>query len=726
MSLSFTYRYNRKHEEYLGTLLTLANGRIGIRGEIELAPSNYGLFVSGVYDYTPIFYRELVNFPRINSVVISIDELPLKIEDSSSITRELDMFKGLLNTVVFWRKPEITYRSTRVAHMKYKDLFLQHSVIEFKKNSSNKIKHVEVENIIELDKNNMLEPPEITIKHYRVDKVFIDNGLIALKLSTLDRKYTVSIAVKDVVEPYYDKEVYIRGDNYIRHKMVFHDISRDVDKVYLTRLAVVTSNIVYDDPFEESIKILESLCKKNYSELISEHVLVWKNIWDEISFKLDSVDEAIGEKLLFYAFHLIQLIDENLPYALVPARGLHGLGYRGHVFWDTDIYTLPFYTLLLPKYARKILLYRYYMLDKARENALRNGYRGAQYPWESSDDGEEATPKEIPLDHGWMKKIRIWTGEEEIHITADVAYAVDYYYNLTGDDEFMEKYGLEIIFETTRFWVSRVEYDEEKKAYVIKKVMGPDEYHPHVNNSFYTNLMAHYNIGLGIKYYSKAMAIDNWKRVVEKLGITVEEVSLWKDIVDKIYIPCTNSLCEEFEGYFSLRDHTVDPKKCPGKECIGNLPRNTSIEETRLVKQADVVLAMYLLSNYFDIKTIEENYRYYMKRTTHESSLSLPIYAGVAARIGAIEEGYDLFKKALETDLGDLYGNTSQGIHVATAGGLWFTLLHGFLGVKVIDDKIVLDPRLPSSWRNISLNIWFRGKKYRVAANNKGYAIESI
>ncbi len=726
MSLSFTYKYNHKYEEYLGSLLTLANGRIGVRGEIELAPSKYGLFVAGVYDYTPIFYRELVNFPRINSMSISIDEIPLKIEDSASITRELDIFRGLLNTAVTWREPEIIYRSTRIAHMKYKDVFLQQSVIDFKESNSSAIKHVEVENIIELDKNNMLEPPEITIKHYRVDRVFIDNGLIALKLSTLDRKYTVSIAIKDLVEPYYDKDVYAYKNNYILHKIIFHGIDKDANRIYLTRLAVVTSNIVYDDPFEESIKILELLSKKNYNEIVNEHVLVWKNIWDEISFKLDSTDNTMEKKLLFYAFHLIQLVDESLPYVLVPAKGLHGLGYRGHIFWDTDIYTLPFYTLFLPEYAKKILLYRYYMLDKARENALRNGYRGAQYPWESSDDGEEATPKEIPLDHGWMKKVRIWTGEEEIHVTADIAYAIDYYYNVTGDDEFMEKYGLEIIFETTRFWISRVEYDEEKKAYVIKKVMGPDEYHPHVNNSFYTNLMARFNIGLGIKYYEKAMTMDNWRKVIEKLGITVEEVNLWKDIVDKIYIPCTNSLCEEFEGYFSLKDYTVDPKKCPSEECLSHLPDNVPIEETRLIKQADVVLAMFLLDKYFDVKTIKTNYEYYIKRTTHESSLSLPIYAGVAARIGAIEEGYYLYKKALETDLGNLYGNTNYGIHVATAGGLWFTLLHGFLGIKVVDKKITLNPRLPSSWKKINLNIWFRGKKYRIIVNDGSYVIESI
>ncbi len=693
--------YDPGREEYYGTLLALANGRIGVRGELELVPSRYGFFLAGIYDYTPVFYRELVNFPRVNGVYVIIDSRPLDPStcESLDMVRILDIYRGVLETRMecWFNGINLSYESTRLVHRRYKNIVLQYSRITL-----DRLANIIIEAPIELDKTNPLVPENISIKHYRLrsarklgDKVLVD-------LETIDGKYRVAIASETLVNgaPLHTiRKTRDRVSSY-------HGLHGS--KVEITRLISIASSRETRDPVGKAVRILDEALGKSYGELVREHSDEWKRIWDDIDFTVKG-DPKAEKKLLFYAFHLLQLVDEEQEYLMIPARGLHGIGYRGHVFWDTDLYTIPFYSLLAPWAARKILLYRYAMLDKARENARLNGYQGAQYPWESCDDGVEATPKEIPLDVLGRKKIRIWTGEREQHITADIAYAVHLYYEFTRDEEFMANYGLEIIFETARFWASRVEYDDLKGKYVIRDVMGPDEYHPRVDNSFYTNVLAKKNLELAVQYYYRAIGEESWRNVVDRLGIRPAEVETWKHIADNMYIPCgLNGLCEEFEGYFELEDKLSDAKGYG----IAHPADLESVEKTRLIKQADVIAAMFFLADEFDEEAMAVNYDYYLPRTTHESSLSLPTYAGVAALIGRAEEAWRLLSLALKTDLEDLYGNTREGFHVAAAGGIWAALLLGFLRLRVKEGSLKeIRPVLPPGWRGLKIALKIGGER---------------
>ncbi len=704
--MKYTYRfreYDPSREEYYGTLFTLANGRIGVRGELELVPSRYGFFLAGVYDYTPVFYRELVNFPRVNGLYVTIGSKPFEPQlcGSLDMTRSLDAYRGVLETRIncVLNKDKIVYESTRFVHHRYKNLFVQYSKILLTQKN-----RVVIEAPLELDKTNPLVPENLSIKHYKVLGIEDSNDKIIVDMMTVDGKYRVAVASKTIISGEYDKTTRITSDR------VSEYYGLDTRRVEIIRLVSITSSRETSNPVEKAIRVLDKALEKGYGELLGEHSDDWRRTWDKIGFSLEG-DPEVENKLLFYAFHLLQLVDEEQEYLMIPARGLHGIGYRGHVFWDTDLYTLPFYALLYPEAAKKILLYRYAMLDKARENARLNGYRGAMYPWESCDDGVEATPKEIPLDVLGKNKIRIWTGEQEQHITADIALAVHIYYEYTRDDEFMGKYGLEIIFETARFWTSRVEFDESKEKYVIRNVMGPDEYHPGVDNSFYTNVLAKKNLELAINYYHSAILREDWSKVIRKLEVKPSEVELWKHIVENIYIPCrSDGLCEEFEGYFKLKDLVLENKGFG----VTHPTSIVEVEKTRLIKQADVVAAMFFLREY-GREVIEKNYEYYLPRTTHESSLSLPTYAGIAALIGRVEEAEKLLSLALETDLGDLYGNTRDGFHVAAAGGIWAAILLGFLRLNVKEGSLKsIKPLLPEKWRRLKITLNIGGKKHVV------------
>ena len=705
--MKYTYRfkvYDPSREEYYGTILALANGRIGVRGELELLPSRYGFFLAGVYDYTPIFYRELVNFPRVNSLYITIGSYPLDptLCDELDMTRTLDIYRGLVKTRIecVLGENKVFYESTRIVHQRYKNLVLQYSRITLEEKD-----RVLIEAPIELDKANPLIPENIEVKHYNVVGVEELGDNVLLDLETTDKQYRVIVAAKTIVD---GEPVKLVQKN---NKKISWYYSGEKDSIEILRIASIASNRETNNPIDKAIRVLEEASAKGYGVLLGEHSDEWRKRWDSISFTIEGDREA-EKKLLFYAFHLLQLVDEEQEYLMIPARGLHGIGYRGHVFWDTDLYTLPFYALIAPQAARRILLYRYAMLDKARENARLNGYRGAQYPWESCDDGVEATPREIPLDLLGRKKIRIWTGEQEQHITADIALATHLYYEFTRDEEFMEKYGLEIIFETARFWASRVEYDDSRGGYVIRNVMGPDEYHPSVDNSFYTNVLAKKNLELGVHYYKEALGRKEWARVLKKLEVGASEVEEWNYIAENMYLPChPNGLCEEFDGYLDLEDRVVESKGYT----VTRISSLAEAEKTRLVKQADVIAALFFLARDFNEDVLRVNYEYYLPRTTHESSLSLPTYAGVAALIGRTSDAWRLLSEALKTDLEDLYGNTRDGFHVAAAGGIWAALLLGFLRLKISRGRVEgLQPVIPEWWKRLKINIVVGGKKHSI------------
>ena len=303
------------------------------------------------------------------------------------------------------------------------------------------------------------------------------------------------------------------------------------------------------------------------------------------------------------------------------------------------------------------------------------------FPWESAGLGEDETP-------GWAKDldgkvIKIRTGKLEHHITADIAYAYYYYYNATHDETFLKDYGYEVLFETARFWASRVEYNKRKKKYEINNVIGPDEFHVDINNNAFTNMMAKWNLLIAYKMYRKIKKSGTgiFRRLVKKIGLSAREPGQWKNIAARISINMNKQqVIEQFEGYFRKKRVKITSWDENSMPIVTQKMTPRDYAKTQLVKQADVIMLLYLLSDVFSRRTKKVNYEYYIARTIHKSSLSLPICALMAIDMGDKNRGYQFFNTALHTDISDVHNNTDEGIHAACMGGTWQALINGFAG----------------------------------------------
>ena len=413
-------------------------------------------------------------------------------------------------------------------------------------------------------------------------------------------------------------------------------------------------------------------------------------------------------------------------FSSIGARTLSGEGYRGHIFWDAEIFLKPFYLFVFPRIAKNMLIYRYKRLNKSRELAMKEGYKGAKFAWESAGTGDEETP-------GWARDIdrtviKIHTHEFEHHITADVAYGIYKYYVASGDEKFMKNCGYEILFETARFWASRVEYNKHKKKYEIKHVIGPDEFHIDVDNNAFTNIMAKWNLITANKMFSKLKQDKTfYKKLSVKLKLRQKEVSQWRKIASDICINTDKkNIIEQFDGYFKLKDVVLSRTDEYGIPLIPSKIKAKNLGKTKLVKQADVLMLIYLLDDVFSSKTKKANYTYYMPKTVHRSSLSPSIHSILAAKVGDLNRAYNLFNFSLRTDISNLYGNTSEGIHAACLGGTWQAVVFGFAGLKINKEKLFINPRMPRTWNKLAFSLVWREALLKLELTSSSVRIKAV
>jgi len=445
-----------------------------------------------------------------------------------------------------------------------------------------------------------------------------------------------------------------------------------------------------------------------HDAVVEAHVAAWDERWRAAGVTIDGEPEA--QLALRYAiYQLISAGDPADERVSIGARALTGEAYSGHVFWDTEIFLLPFYTLTWPEAARAMLMYRYHTLPEARAKARRLGYAGALYAWESADTGEEATPESARLPDG--QTVRILAGVMEHHISADVAFAVYRYWEATGDNAFLLDAGAEILFETARFWCARTTLEGDGLHH-IRQIIGPDEYHEAVDDNAYTNVMAQWNLETAANV-ARIMASrwpERWDTLSAALALTQEEVARWDDAARHMYtgFDAGSQLFEQFAGFFQL--DTVDlasyePREAPMDVILGR----ERTQRSQVIKQADVVMLLGLLGDRFPAGVREANFRYYEPRTGHGISLSPAIHALVAARLGDLALAERYRRETAAIDLGDAMGTTAGGIHIGALGGLWQATIFGFAGVSYTGDALRLDPRLPEHWRRMSFRLRYHG-----------------
>jgi trehalose/maltose hydrolase-like predicted phosphorylase len=477
----------------------------------------------------------------------------------------------------------------------------------------------------------------------------------------------------------------------------------------LDRLVTVArSDSLADDPAPVATDALARSRALGWRGVLAAHETAWQQHWDASDLIIEGEDE-VQEAVRFAIYHLTSAANPEDECISVGARGLTGDAYFGHVFWDTEIYLLPFYVAVWPEAARALLMYRYHTLPGARAKADAMGYKGALYAWESADTGEETTPERVIGADG--EQVDILTGRMEHHISADVAYAVWQYWRFTGDDDFFLRAGAEILLETARFWAFRAVLEADDKRH-IRHVIGPDEYHEDVDDNAFTNVMARWNISRGLEAIE--VLRKRWPNhaaaLREKLALGDEELADWRDAVSRIVsgLDPATGIHEQFAGFHALQPLDLAAyadRKVPIDVVIGReLTRGSQV-----VKQADVVALIALLPEEFPGAAAKANFRYYEPRCAHGSSLSAGIHARVAARLGETETALRFLRQAAAADL-ELDPNSAGGIRIAGLGGLWQAIILGFAGLDPKGDMLGIDPRLPPHWRGLSFRVFWRGR----------------
>ncbi len=439
----------------------------------------------------------------------------------------------------------------------------------------------------------------------------------------------------------------------------------------------------------EALADLGAAAEIGFDRLLAEHREAWAQRWESSDIVIDG-DVELQRAIRFTLFHLTASVADQGE-AAVGARGLSGPAYKGHVFWDSDVFVLPFLAATHPAAARAMLEYRVRRLPAAREAARRLNRCGARFPWESASDGFDVTPRGIRTPSGTLVRVR--TGELEEHIVSDVAWAAQCYVDWSGDDAFAAGPGREILVETARYWASRIRVDHGGRGHIYG-VIGPDEYHEPVDDNAFTNVMARWNL----------------RRAAELDGVDAERGE-WLRLADSLvdgYDPETR-LYEQCAGFFGLEPliiADVAPTRPVTADVLLGFER---VRRAQVLKQPDVLMLHHLVPDEVAPGSLAPNLDFYEPRTAHGSSLSLPIYAAVMARAGRTAEALAALRLAATLDLHDVAGNTSAGLHLATMGGVWQALAFGFAGVRPRGDTLVVEPHLPSEWSSLEVRLRFRG-----------------
>jgi len=485
----------------------------------------------------------------------------------------------------------------------------------------------------------------------------------------------------------------------------------------------------------------------SFDELLATHVLSWEHAWRTFDMELEVEDDpatarnetlAAAALVRVHVFHLLQTVSPHTRDldAGVPARGLHGEAYRGHIFWD-EVFIFPFLNLRMPEITRALLLYRYRRLGEARAAARAAGYRGAMFPWQSASNGREETDLEFfnPRSNRWMED----RSHLQRHVGAAIAYNIWQYYEVTGDEGFLVDYGAEMLLDMARFWASATTYDPALRRYEISGMMGPDEYHdrypgadrPGLKNNAYTNLMAVWVLGRALAVL-EILPRDARSRLCDLLAITEGDIAGWDDISRRMRLVFhDDGVLSQFEGYEALKEFDWEAYRSR-YESLYRLDfileaEGDSTIHYKLSKQPDVLMLFYLFSSSelrslferlgypFDDQTVPRNIKYYYPRSAHDSSLSRVADSWVFARDNRADS-WDLFTEALVTDVADIQGGTTpEGIHLGAMAGTMDVLQRCYTGIELREDVLWLAPRLPKPVRRLRLFVRYRRQSLAIA-----------
>ena len=533
-----------------------------------------------------------------------------------------------------------------------------------------------------------------------------EKGFITMDRRRIDMRYTLELAA---------------GEALTIEKVSTVHTSRDKD----------AEGVDFKEMQARTLAQAEEAQAMGYQALAEESAAAWnERVWDRVAVSVESEDEFDALALHFAQYHLYVMTPAHDNRMNVGAKGLSGEAYKGHTFWDTEMFILPYFNFTDPAIARSLEEYRYLSLPGAHKKAASNNYKGAQFPWEAAwlDDGE-VTPVWGAADIVTGLPTKIWSGFIEEHITADVVYGLWQYCTVAGDQEFMDKAGYELMMDTAIYWVSRMTEKEDGKLHILD-VVGPDEYKEHVDDNAFTNYMAHWNIKKAIEYHDllKAEKPELFARLDAKLGLA-EAYARWTGALDRIYLPQPreDGVIPQNATYLQLKD--IDLTKYKNQDHVGSLFEDYNLEQVnqiQVTKQADILLLFLLMEDLFDHKTKQANWNYYEPRTLHDSSLSLSTHCILANDLHDTEMAYELFRRAAAIDAGPDMKSSSAGIHAGSVAGIWQCAVFGFGGVRMLGGKLRIRPALPKAWKRLEFSLYWHGQKLHVVQTPGSVTVENL
>ncbi len=468
---------------------------------------------------------------------------------------------------------------------------------------------------------------------------------------------------------------------------------------------------------ERAGEVLERVASKGFARMLAEQAAAWAARWAENDIRITG-DAAAQQAIRFNIFQLNQTYTGEDSRLNIGPKGFTGEKYGGSTYWDTEAYCVPFYLGTAdPQVTRNLLKYRYNHLGKAIENAQKLGFRdgAALYPMVTMNGEECHNEWEITF--------------EEIHRNGAIAYAIFNYIRYTGDQSYLQQYGLEVLIGISRFWSQRVNWSAERQKYVILGVTGPNEYENNVNNNWYTNTIAAWCLEYTLTSLEtvKTASAEDYQRILAKTAFDARvEPARWQAIISDMYYPE-----DPARGIFLQQDGFMDKEQILVRDLDPrDRPLNQKWSWDRIlrscfIKQADVLQGLYFFEERYDEATLRRNFDFYEPRTVHESSLSPCVHAILAARLGDEKRAYEFYLRTSRLDLDDYNNDTEDGLHITSMAGTWMSVVEGFAGMRVRDGQISFSPFLPEKWESFTFNIRFRGSILHVKVAADGTYIEN-
>jgi alpha,alpha-trehalose phosphorylase len=725
------------HPEFLAqseTMLALGNGYLGMRGCPEEGGPNAenATLINGFYETWPIVYGEeaygfaktgqtICNVTDSKIIKLFVDDEPFWLPDANllSYDRRLNMKSGTLDREILWESPagkQVLIRSRRLVSFENRHV----AAISYCVTLLNSKAFIVISSEMATDKPS----GRINSDDPRLAKAFSGRVLhpqanyckgrrIILCHATEKSSLTLTCATDHALEtscPHTDKAV---------HTDDFGQVAFTIEAlpgcpIQLTKYMVYhTSNTASADELCGRAEwTLDRVTGQGFQQLLTSQEEYLDDFWRRSDVRIRNVREdltkrstvEIQQAIRFNLFHILQA-SARAEDTGVPAKGLTGKAYEGHYFWDTEIYLLPFLTYTSPRIARNLLIFRYNLLPRARARAKQLGHRGAMFPWRTIN-GEEASAYYA-------------AGTAQYHINADIMYALRKYVQATGDELFLRDYGAEMLVETARLWLDLGFYSETKGGkFCINGVTGPDEYSAVVNNNAYTNLMARENLRYAAQTMKSLQSAkpDAYSALVHKTALEPAEVETWIRAAENMYVPYDEDRQIVLQDESFLDREPWDFENTPPEHyplLLFYHPLN--IYRKRVIKQADVVLAMFLLGDVFSTEAKKGNFYFYDPLTTGDSSLSSCVEAIIAAQIGDMEKAIRYGMAALLMDLADVGGNVKDGCHIASMGGTWMVLTYGFGGMQDNDGSLSFWPRrAPEENAILRFPVTYRSRRLEV------------